>query len=354
MTPSDPKRSKEITTPRRNVLPTTPSRGKEKTASKIMEPTVIVAIISAVVTLITALLSSPVLLALVNKTPTEIPSEAQSVAEMGMSGTLIPGVAPSTPTERLVKTIVDPTETATAASGPSPTSEQLNTLPTATLTAPPLATTPPLATATDLPPTPDIPAPSLFSCLTVDVWFPYPSTLNPAVTAGCWNLADWGFSSDQGNLFLIHNPGVDQQRGIYLPISGDVVIQFTFLLNEFRSHSNKGGFLHFGIVQDDPFSNYNGGYLSYQQPSPGATSPIRVLVSGTNQATQTLLILEKGFQQVVVLSVKGDWLTVFLDGAPAGEPVRLPLTNRAFWVGYVLPGKAELDVRVTGFSIQPP
>lgn len=360
MTPSDPKRAKEITTPRSNISSPPPEKAeKEKKADKKLDPTVVVAIISAVVTLLTALLSSPVLLTLVNKDPTEVSSQAPSGAEMGMSGlsgTLLPGVAQNTPMEGLTKAILTPSQIPSVEITTSPTNEQHNEpeAPTATVSIPGLAS------ATDLPPPPEntaeptLAAPSLLSCFTLDIWFPYPSTLNPGVTDGCWNLADWGFSMDQGQLFLVHNPAVDQQRGVYLPLSGDVVIQFTLQMNEFRMHTNKGGFLHFGIVQDDPFSNYSGGYLSYQQPTPGATSPVRVLVSGTNQATQTLLILEKGFQQAIMLSIEGDLLTVFIDGTPVGKPVNLPLTDRAFWIGYVLPAKAELDVHLTGLVVQTP
>ncbi|GAB4580612.1 MAG: hypothetical protein Fur0022_33540 [Anaerolineales bacterium] len=346
MMPPDPKRSKEITTPRRNVGPLPPLE-PVKNPDKKLEPTVVVAIISAVVTLITAVLSSPLLLALVNQDPD--PTSAPSVGEMGMAGTLLPESAAGTPTEELT-TLADPLQTTPPELIPSPTTQQpdpSDALPTNPPPAPE-NTTAPTQGAVSTQPT----ASSWLSCFTVDVWFPFPANLNPGVTDGCWNLADWGFSTEQGHLLLVHNPEVDQQRGVYLPISGDVKIQFSILMNEFRSRSNKGGFLHFGIVQDDPFSNYNGGYLSYQQPSPGAASPVRVLVGGTNQATKTLLILEKGFQQQILLSVQGDVLTVFLDGAPLGDPVNLPLTKRAFWIGYVLPANAELDVYLTNFTLE--
>lgn len=346
MSSSDPKRSQD-TTPRRtpaSVLPEAP-----KKADKKMEPTVVVAIISAIVTLVTAILSSPLLLTLVNRDPTTVPS----AAELGMSGTLVPGPAQSSPGEGLTKAMDDPTESVdstSAENSPTVISTDLAS-PTENAAPPSQATLDP--ENTPVPPTAP-PAAASVDCFAVDVWFPFPTTLDPGTTGGCWNMAEWGFTTTGGQISLVHNPAQNQQRGVFLPISGDVVIQFTLQMNEFRTRSNDGAFLHFGIVQDDPFSNYSGGYLSYQQPSPGASSPIRVLVNGTNQATQTVLILEKGFQHAVKLTVTGDLLTVFLDGAPAGEPVNLPLTDRAFWIGYVLPGKAEIDVKLTGFSIQAP
>lgn len=335
MSPSDPKRSKDITTPRGNAS----SVPSEKQPKKI-EPTVLVAIISAIVTLVTAILSSPLILSLVKPDTTLVPSGA----EMGM----VPGLAENIPTEPVVVLA-------------SPTIGKSNdpAAPTATVS------TQTLSPATDLPPAPEnavstlavptaVSMPSFLTCFAESAWFPYPATLNPGMSNGCWNLVDWGFSMTGGQVSLLHNPEQDQQRGIYLPLSGDVVIQFAFQLNEFRTRSNKGGFLHFGIVQDDPFSNYAGGFLSYQQPSPGATSPVRALVSGTNQATETVMILEKGFQQTVVLSVVGDVLTVSLDGVPVGDPVTLPPTERAFWIGYVLPAKAELEANLIGLTVQAP
>jgi hypothetical protein len=169
---------------------------------------------------------------------------------------------------------------------------------------------------------------------------------------GCWNLTDWGFSTDQDRLLLVYKPVLDQERGIYTPISGDVDIHFIVHLNEFRTRVNKLAFLNFGIVQNDPLSIYKGGYLSYQQPGPGTASPVRLLISGTNQATQKISILDDGFQHEVLLSIKGDRMRVFLNGEQTGDPVSLPPTDRAFWIGYVLPPKSVLDVMISDFTIQ--
>jgi hypothetical protein len=105
-------------------------------------------------------------------------------------------------------------------------------------------------------------------------------------------------------------------------------------------------------VQNDPFSIYTGGYLSYQQPTPGTASPVRVLISGSNQATQKISALEVGFQHEVLLSIEDDLLMVYLNGEQTGDPVSLPPTDRAFGIGYVLPSKGELEVMITNFTIQ--
>jgi hypothetical protein len=345
MTYSDPTSpsSKEHTTPRRGT-PTLPPPEREKKPDKKLETPVLVAIISAVVTLITAILGSPLFLTLENKIGTPAPTSA---AELAISqNSLLPNNPPG---GELFKAKFTPTESGTEIIESTSTPQGEN--PTS---APPLLestfTSTPLPPKKPNPPTPA--APSIFQCIAADLWFPYPTTLNPEISNGCWNLTEWGFSTDQGRLLLVHNPVQDQQRGIYTPISRDVDIRFSVQLNEFRTRVNKVGFLNFGIVQNDPFSIYTGGYLSYQQAAPGPASPIRVLISGSNQATQKISVLEVGFQHDVLLSIKDDLMMVYLNGKQTGDPVSLPHTDRAFWIGYVLPSKSELDVMITNFTIQ--
>jgi len=303
----------------------------------------LVALISAVVTLIAAILGSPLLSTLVNKTDTPPSPAVQFVTSQN---TPLPNNPPG---NELIKAGFTPVESSAEIIGSTSTPEGENP----TSAPPPFE---PTFTSTPLPP--ENPAhltpadASIFQCLTADVWSPYPTALKPEIRDGCWDLADWGFSTDQGRLLLVHNPGQDQQRGIYMPISNNADIHFSLQLNEFRTRVNKVGFLNFGIVQNDPFSNYKGGFLSYQQPSPGAASPVRVLISGSNQTTQKISVLEAGFQYDVLFSIQDDLMVVYLNGEQTGDPVSLPPTERAFWIGYVLPSKSELDVMITDFSIQ--
>jgi hypothetical protein len=334
--------SKKRTAPRR-AAPVLPLPEQEKKPDKKLETPVLVAMISAVVTLVAAILGSPTLLSLVNKANAPAPTSAVVLVAS-------PSLLPATPSAgELFEATFTPAHSGTdnivftsTPPGENPTS------------APPLLES--AFTSTVLPPQkpdpPTPPAPSFFQCLAADLWFPYPDTLNPGISHGCWDLAEWGFSTDQGRLLLVHNPNQDQQRGIYTPISGDVDIRFTLQLDEFRTRSNKVAFLNFGVVENDPFSIYTGGYLSYQQTAPGAASPVRVLVSGTNQATQKISLLEVGFQHQVLLSIQKDLLVVYLDGEQAGNPVKLPHTGRAFWIGYVLPSNSQLKVVLADFTIQ--
>jgi hypothetical protein len=338
---SDPTSSslKEPATPKRETPPP-PASEREKKPDKKLETPVLVAIISATVTLITAIMGSPMFLNLVNKADTATPTPA---AELVVSQSALRSSNPAggeafkaefTPTVTIVST--------STAQGENPAAAAALFESSFTSTTPPPNTPNPTTPAAD----------SIFACMAADMWVPYPSTLNPESRDGCWNLADWGFSSDQGGLILAPKPVLDQQRGIYTPISGNVDIRFSLQVNAFRTHFNKAAFLNFGIVQNDPFSIYKGGYLSYQQPTPGADSPVRVLISGSNQATQKIATQDAGFQQDVWLSIKGNLMTVYLNGEQSGDTVSLPRTKRAFWIGYVLPAKSELEVVISNFSIQ--
>ncbi len=334
--------SKECTTPQRGT-PALPASEREKKPDRKLETPVLVAIISAVVTLITAIMGSPFFVNMVNKIDTPAPTPATELVTPQYS--LLPNNPPG---GELLKAKFTPTESDTDIIKSTSTPQEENPISTAPL----LEST---FTATALPPKePDTPTPatpSIFQCIAADLWFPYP-TSNPEASDGCLNLAEWGFSTDQGHLYLVHTPVLDQQRGIYTPISGDIDIRFSVQLNEFRTRLNKAGFLNIGIVQNDPFSIYKGGYLSYQQPSPGPASPVRVLISGSKQATQKISALEAGFQQDVLLSIQDDLMVVYLNGKQAGDPVSLPHTDRAFWIGYVLPSRSELEVMITNFTIQ--
>lgn len=314
--------SKERTTPWRETPAVLPPEREKKTEKKLETP-VLVAIISAVVTLVTATLGSPLLVSLVNKANT--PASTPAGEFVALESSLL---SPSPSESQLTKATFTPVESGIGL---------------------------PELTSTILPPqNPNAATPaaaSFFQCIATDLWFPYPATINPEISNGCWNLTDWGFSTDGGRLLLVHNPDQDQQRGIYLPFSGDVEIRFWVQLNKFRTHSNKVGFLNFGIVQNDPFSIFTGGYLSYQQTAPGSASPVRVLISGSDQATQKISDQKAGFQHEVLFSVKEDVLRVYLNGEQTGHPVNLPPTERAFWIGYVLPSNGELDAMITDLTI---
>jgi hypothetical protein len=343
MTFSDPPSS--FSEQRTTSLPGTPAPpGREKKPDKKLETPVLVAIISAVVTLIASLLGSPLLSTLINKTVS--PASTSAVGLVIAQSSPYPDNRPG---GGLFKATFTPAESGTVTIEFTTTPQEENPTSVPSLLEPIFTATVPPSKKPD-PPTP---APqSFFQCIAADLWFPYPTTLKPEISNGCWNLAEWGLSTDQDRLLLAHNPVQDQQRGIYTPISGNVDIRFTIQLDEFRTRTNKVGFLNFGVVQNDPFSIYKGGYLSYQQPSPGTASPVRILISGSNQATQRISALEVGFQHEVGLSIKDDLMTVYLNGELTGNPVSLPHTDRAFWIGYVLPSKGNLEVLITNFAIQ--
>lgn len=283
---------------------------------KKIDPMVLAAVIGALVTITTAVLSSPVLLALISKLGAPAPTATAWVISTEIFGSEIFVDSP-TPS---------PATTSTASALP-PTAESA-----ATATAAPTS--------------------SAFTCIAADTWTPFPANLNPTASAGCWELADWGFSTRDGQLLIATVPTLNQQRGIYLPIAGDMDIHFTLQIDQFRVRSFDTAFLNFGIIQREPLSIFSGGFLSYSQNQPGAAD-IQVFVSGSNQATQRLPALAFGAPQAVTLSVRGALLTIYLDGELTGEPVALTANERALWIGYVLPAKGTLETLISDFSVQP-
>ena len=293
-----------------------PQPGQDKKPERKLDPTVMTALIGAIVTITAAVLSSPVLVTVIARLSAPTPT---AIALVLPTSTLPPA---DTITPLPAATSVAPAEMVllpTSVSVPTPTAEQTG---------------------------------SSFNCIATNTWTPYPTNLNPTASNGCWELLDWGFSTPQGQLIIAHSPTQDQQRGIYMPIPGDVDIHFTIQIDQFRVRSFKTALLTFGVVQREPFSIFSGGFLSYSQSQPGASN-IQVLVSGSNLATQRLPALEFGVKQEVTLSVRGALLTVYLDGKPAGEAMSLTANERALWIGYVLPANGKLQAAIRDFSVQP-
>ncbi len=318
--------SNDRTVLRRGIPPVPPPLPPEPDKKpKKLETPILVAIISAVVTLTTAICSSPILLSLVNKIGA--PAPTATVQPVAVHNSALPNNPPG---GKIIKATFTPIGSGADILEITPTAPGVDPATASPLLEPTFApaTLPPQEPGSS---TPD--AAAFFQCLRADLWFTYPGSLSPEIRDGCWNLPEWGFSTDQGRLSLAEVPDQDQERGIYLPISGDAEIRFSVQINKLRTRVNKLGFLNFGIVQNDPLSVYTGGYLSYQQIAPGSGSPVRVLISGSNQATQIISDLKAGFQHEVLFSIKGDQMTVYLGGKQTGDPVGLLPTSRAFWIG---------------------
>lgn len=330
---SDPKRP-EPTVPSRDKFDS--QLNKDEKSKKKADPTVVVALIGAIGTIVTALINSPALGDLVTRLSAPAPA-ATSVAAIEATN-LLPTDAPA-----LIASPTFATIASTTAPAAYPAVDATSTLapePTAANTAPPAANTAPPSSAV-----------SFLQCLATDNWTPFPSNLDPTAKDGCWDLAKWGFTAEKGRLLINHNPAQSQQRGIYISLARNVDIYFTIQIDKFRVRSFDNAFLNFGIVRRESFLPTAGGFFSYSLNQPGA-SELKVSVSGDSQTTQNLAPVEIGIKQKVALSVRNAQLSVSLNDQPAGTPVSLRDEDQVLWIGYVLPAKGELEVVIADLVIE--
>lgn len=355
MTSENPEPTQDETKPREATAPTTApaSAPTQATSTKnpFLQPDVLKVIIGGVVTIITTL-SLPLItegvkhlfppaIDKMNSSDTELP-KTTSVAEEGIANNM-----------------ARQPETTDTLQAPTATLLPTNLPPTAIIIATDLPPTPTdLPTPTALPPTAE-PSPtntpvvaSLLNCFTVDTWLPI--DLKQPENNGCWDLSAWGFFAANGTLSISPFPTVNQTRGVYYPLSGNTVIQFTLQLSEFRKQNSGTAQLQFGIMQNNPFDRFTGGFFTFEQRSAGAATPVRLSYNISGQNPKIISDVDKPFSQTVKLVVEANYLTISLDGEPVSDPMPLTFSNRAFWIGYVLPANAQLNVTITDLSIQAP
>ena len=143
------------------------------------------------------------------------------------------------------------------------------------------------------------------------------------------------------------------QYGIYLPLAGDVEIQFTLELKQFLSPNDKSN-LSFGVLNvKDGFSYVNGSvYLCYfaAKRSIDVSIPRRINPGDSLCATSVGALTFDALERVK-FSVRGAQLTITLDDRAVHSDF-LSFDRRAFYIGYDLHSTADLSAAISDFSVQ--
>jgi tetratricopeptide (TPR) repeat protein len=263
--------------------------------------------------------------------------------------------------------------TQTAAAMPLPTSLTGTPRPNSTATLAPTFTstaTPtlfPSATPTLLGNTPSATITPAFSLIKANClaaggpgWTYYPPSSSVQPVNGCWNLTDIFPIADgalQMERVTLQGSG-EQQRGIYIAANQDLDVSFKVKLNRFTTSANRTSNLKnvsnmaFGITRSDSRFSYIGVYLYYYAANPPAfTSQVQVVREDESVDYNTAL--DFGNQQPVKFSLRGNTLRIYLgDLQQPVSTITLSFPNRAFYIGYRLLEKSELNAAITDFSLK--
>ena len=172
----------------------------------------------------------------------------------------------------------------------------------------------------------------------------------------CWPIEDsWGlFPDDNGLLILAQSASAEAAHGIYYPVEGDVTIQFQVGLAQLEVPGEAIGNIAFGIVSTNPVAPLLDGLFFQKERS---DFPI-VLKKRERGSDAEYLYLDNKLRQYMPGSthqltfiIEGPQLTIAFDGEALMGSVKIPSTNRAFWIGYRVPSEGALEVLLSDFTV---
>jgi len=198
-------------------------------------------------------------------------------------------------------------------------------------------------------PTPDIHLGIENGCIDQEFWTLYDGTGISADNNGCWKLSDWGFFAQDKVLYFLppRNPD-NQSHGLYTYLSGNVDINFNFLVDKIQTGTSQAN-IRFGIV---PANINNGKFLAYHFLPQYPDFLYPKLWQDGHYGNPLAISLNKGKTQKVTISIRENFLTIFLDNQKVVENMVLRFDERLFSIDYYLPSNGELSANVSEFSIE--
>jgi len=250
------------------------------------------------------------------------------------------------------------TETLTTTNTPEPPPTE-TVLPSATLSAPqPTEISSETPVLEVIPATTDTPIamPTLDThlgiengCIDYRFWSSKDDTGIAADSNGCLQLLDWGFFAQDKKLYLLPLKNYDgRSHGLHTSISGDVDINFLFQVDKIQTGTRQAN-VRFGVVS----KNYSDGkFLAYHYLPDYPNNLYPKLFENGNYGDPFSVNLEIGKAQQVTISVRGNFLTIILDGEVVLDKMVLRFDNRLFSIDYFLPPSSDLSAYISEFSIE--
>jgi hypothetical protein len=258
-----------------------------------MDPAIIAALIGLAGVVITALLSSPLLLNLLQRTP-----------------------APSTTSTAL-------------ATGAATT---------------PFTLSPTLAPGEDF----------QSECIASGTWQLYPQSPLPSDNQGCWDLSSWGVSAQAKSLvLLLTSPQSDQTRALYTSLGKKADVGLTFQVNTLLTAFDQPANVAVGIVPGTDPSPAQGVLLLFQVESSQSNAPtfLKIRNQGAESGIGNNTKYKSGEPHRFTFRLEEISLTILMDNTPLAGPFNIP-SARSLWIGYTVPSGGNLSAVVSNLSIQ--
>lgn len=284
---------------------------KNGASSKRIDPAIIIAVITVIGTLITAIFASPVLIALIQKTPPPTITSAETLAPS------------STPT--LTAAIAVATDT-------------------------PPTTPPPTSTPTT---TPTVIAGQDFQsgCINANLWTPYTTNLllSQALSSqnGCWQILEMGLSAQDKGL-LLSNQGATESGtyGIVTSIPQNAAIEFVVKVVRISD-----GELKFGVVSGpSPSSDFEGVFMAMRD---GGVLGFRTASGSEEKNVIAYTVSYYPGTYKFRFDLAGIRLTISRDGSTIDyKPMDITFSTRLFFIGYQVNKNGSVEADISGLAIQ--
>ncbi len=191
-------------------------------------------------------------------------------------------------------------------------------------------------------------------CIASRTWQLYPkSTLAPD-TQGCWDLSSWGVSAQAKSLvLLLTSPPSDQTRALYTPVGKKTDVAFTFQVDTLLTAFDQPENIAVGIVPGDNPGPAQGVLLLFQVESSQSNAPtfLKIRNQGTESGIGNNTKYRSGEPHRFTFRLNDISLTILMDNAPLAGPFNIP-SARSFWIGYTVPSGGNLAAVVSNLSVQ--
>jgi hypothetical protein len=191
-------------------------------------------------------------------------------------------------------------------------------------------------------------------CIASGTWQLYPAGTFTPDAQGCWELSSWGMSAQpKGLVLLLTSPQSDQTHALATHLGKKVEVGFTLQIDSLSTAFDQVGNLAVGVVPESDPSPSKGLFLLWQVESSQQNAPIYLKIrdQGTESSVGNNTKYRAGEPHRLTFRLEDISLNILLDNDQIAGPFNVPAT-RSFWIGYTVPSGGNLSAVVSNLSIQ--